>query len=303
MLEDRLSHTYSQHSIGDYRKSMPQSSNMYPPIPSELPRGQGGAESYYSINGSSHMDSYAHARPQAEQNIYLPPQSPYSQHDRITPTPSSHYIATPSKNQQRPYQSATQAQPVPSFPSYPQSPNPGQDVHPFHNSQYQNYQQRQEPAGQSQLQASSIPPAQTPAAYPTDPTASFQNINHDQDPRRQQSQQFQQGSQASERNYVAPPEQFHQGPIRQEPPPPSIHQLSGGQAIGQPPHVQQSYWPQSQQQVTQIPQEAPLPQHSQIDTQASLSYPSMTSYTQASFPPAPQHQPLPKPVEESLIEL
>lgn len=229
MLEDRLSHTYSQHSIGDYRKSMPQSSNMYPPIPSELPRGQSGAESYYNINGTSHVDSYTHVRPQAEQNSYLPPQSPYSQQDRIPPTPSSHYITTPSKIQQQTYPSATQAQPAPSFQSYPQSPSSSQDIHAFHNNQYQVYQQA----------------------------------------------------------------------------PPAIHQLSGGQQIGQPLHVQQSYWPQSQQQQPPPPtqQEATLPQHPQVDTQPSLSYPSMTSYTQASFPSAPQHQPLPKPVEESLIEL
>lgn len=358
MLEDRLSHTYSQHAIGDYRKNVPQSSNMYPPIPSELPRGQGGAESYYSINGTSHIDSYAHARPQTEQNIYLPPQSPYTRHDRIPPTPSSHYIATPAKNQQGAYQIETQAQLAPSFQSYPQSPASGHDV-TFLSNQYQSYQQRREPAGQPQSQASSTHSAQTPATYSTDPTASFHGITHDPDPLRQQPQQFQQGPQASERTYVASPEQSQQGPIRQEQPPPSIHQFSGGQKMGQPPQLQHIYspipqdfdtpyersliealrtsegWneireaeyfegkrrskreiefhrgvqarearaPQWQQQLPQTQQESTLPQHPQIDTQPSLSYPSMTSYTQASFPPAPQHRPLPKPVEESLIEL
>ncbi|MCJ1465231.1 Vacuolar protein-sorting-associated protein 27 [Pseudocyphellaria aurata] len=226
MLEDRLSHTYSQHSIGDYRKSVPQSFNMYSPIPSELPRGQNGAESYYNINGSSHVESYSHVRPQLEQNIYPPSQSPYSHQDRIPPTSSSHYITTPSKIQQHTYPSVTQAQTAPSLQSFPQSPSSSQDIHAFHNNQYQSYQQA----------------------------------------------------------------------------PPSIHQLSGGQQIGQPPHVQQSYWPQSQQPPPPTQQEA-LPQHPHVDTQPSLSYPSMTSYTQASFPSAPQHQPLPKPVEESLIEL
>lgn len=301
MLEDRLSHTYSQHSIGDYRKSVPQSSNVYPSIPSELPRGQGGAESYYGINGTSHLDSYAHARPQADQHIYLPPQSPYSQHDRILPAPSSHYIATPSKNQQHAFQSATPAQSAPSFQSYPQSPNSGQDLHAFHNNQYQSYQQRREHAGQPHLQASSVQSAQTPTIYPAESTASFNTIGHSQDPLQQPFHQP--GPQASERNYVAPAEKSHQGSIRQEQPPTSRHQLSGGQQIGQPAHVQQSYWPQSQQQLPQSQQETTLTQHPQVDTQPSLSYPSMTSYTQASFPSAPQHQPLPKPVEESLIEL
>lgn len=304
MLEDRLSHTYSQHSIGNYRKSVPQPSNMYHPISSELPRGQGGAESYYSINGTTHMESYAHARPQADQNIYFPPQSPYSQHDRTPLTHSSPYIAPPSKNQQRAYESAIPAQPAPVYQSYPQSPNPGPDVHSFHRNQYQSYPPRRESAGQPQLQASSIQSAQTLAAYAPERAASLHSISHDQDPLRQQqqSQQFQQGPQASDRNYVVSPEQSHQVAIRQEQLPSSIPQLSGGQQTGQP-HVQQDYWPQSQHQLPQTQPEVILSQHPQVDTQPGLSYPSMTSYTQASFPSAPQHQPLPKPVEECLIEL
>lgn len=162
-------------------------------------------------------------------------------------------------------------------------------------------------AGQPQLQNSSTQSAQTPAAYPTEPTKSFHGISYDQDHLRQQpqqqSQQFQPGPQVSERNYVASHEQSHQASIRQEQPPPSIHQISSGQQIGQLPNVQHTYWPQSQQQLQQAQHELTLPQHPQVDAQASLSYPSMASYTQASFPSAPQHQPLPKPVEESLIEL
>ncbi|KFX92914.1 hypothetical protein V490_05105 [Pseudogymnoascus sp. VKM F-3557] len=48
MLEDRLSNTYSQHSLGGYNLPPQRQQNAYPSIPSNLPEGHEGAESFYT---------------------------------------------------------------------------------------------------------------------------------------------------------------------------------------------------------------------------------------------------------------
>jgi growth factor-regulated tyrosine kinase substrate len=57
---------------------------------------------------------------------------------------------------------------------------------------------------------------------------------------------------------------------------------------------QQLYWQQ---------QQASVQQQFQQPRQSDVPYPSFGTYTQESFPAAPHHQPQPKAVEESLIDL
>lgn len=297
MLEDRLSHTYSQHSLGGYRTSLPQAPGMYPSIPTDLPSGQGGAESYYNTNAAPHGEPYT--RPQVEQNIYPSPQSPYLQRDRIPSTHSLQWTSSPAKNPQRAYQSAPHSQPASSFQTYPSSPTSRQDAPYLYNNQYQSQQQPQEPAFEQQLNGSFMPNLQTPTTYTADPTAALHSSNYYPGPLPQHHLVLP----GYEHGYVAPTpssEQPHSGLVRQQQPAPQpAYQASIAQ---QPPQQQQNHWPQGQQYSQQPQQDVPMPQQQQPDT-PSFPHPSMTSYTRDSFPSAPQHQPLPKPVEESLIEL
>ena len=92
MLEDRLSNTYSQHSIGGYNLPQ-QQQNVYPSIPTNLPNGLGGAESFYTGN----------AAPQIEQR------GSYDQYGRVPPY----------------------GQPIPQqFSGYGQAPPPPQHTYP-----------------------------------------------------------------------------------------------------------------------------------------------------------------------------
>src|SRR5271168_3011042 len=63
MLEERLSNTYNQHTVGYNLPPQRPTSTMYPSISSNVSNGAGGAESFYTGN--------------AQQEPYGPPQSTY----------------------------------------------------------------------------------------------------------------------------------------------------------------------------------------------------------------------------------
>lgn len=281
MLEDRLSNTYSQHSIGGYTRNGTRSSTVYPSIPTDVPIGQGGAESFYV----------------SEQKVHAPSQSAYSSY------PPTRNVASSSKDQQYPYQSVPQLQTAPGIQIYPQSPNSRQDTSYFYNTQHQAFPQQQEPPMQPHLQTPSLAPVQTPKAYSVDSPAAFPNTGHD----HVLIQPQQSGPPGTERNYLNSPEKAPPEPVRQQQPasqpayPTSVNQQPQQQLQQQPQQQpqQQTYWSHTQH----LQKEPGPPQQPLIDTLPSVPYPSMNSYTQDSFPSAPQHHPMPRPVEENLIDL
>src|ERR1700683_4780095 len=79
MLEERLSNTYSQHTIGGYNlPPQRQASTMYPSISANVPAGAGTAESFYT--GNSQQEAYG--RPQSTYAAYGAPPQQYQQYDR-----------------------------------------------------------------------------------------------------------------------------------------------------------------------------------------------------------------------------
>lgn len=281
MLEDRLSTTYSQHSIGGYTRNGTRSSTVYPSIPTDVPIGQGGAETFYA----------------SEQKVHAPSQSVYS------PYPPTLNVSSPSKDQHYPYQSVPQPQTAPGIQNFPQSPNSRQDTSYFYNNQYQAFPHQQEPPIQPHLQTTSLAPVQTPQAYSLDSPAVSHNTSHNHVPVQPQ----QSGPPGAERNYLTSPEQAPPESVRQQQPasqpvyPTSVN-AQPQQQLQQQPQQQpqpQSYWPQTQH----LRKEPGPPQQLLVDALPSVPYPSMNSYTQDSFPSAPQHHPMPRPVEENLIDL
>ena len=266
MLEDRLSNTYSQHNLGGYRSHAPPSSSMYPSIPTEPLSGQGGAESYYNMNGPPQVEAYP--TPQSQYNNYPPPQSQYTQRDRAPSNTSSGY--------ERSQHNAQIPQRASSLQSYPRPPSQIQDGPYTTSNQPQGYPQYQQPSME--------PPPQTPAMHnPQDPATAY----YSNQPQISPPQAYQQQRVDSNYGSAPSPEQTHQALAQQQPTHPGLNP----QQNAPPPQSQQAYWQQSQA--------APAPQQQNY----VAPYQPINSYTQDSFPTAPSHQPQPKQQEEQLIEL
>ncbi|KAL8688356.1 MAG: hypothetical protein Q9218_005716 [Villophora microphyllina] len=306
MLEDRLSHTYSQHNLGGYRSQNQQpSSNIYPSIPADVNSRHAGAENYYNISGPPQAGIY----PPLQSSHSQPPQQQlsYSQHDR---GPGDYYGFGPSPQAPWPQENGQDPYHAPGTQGYPQSPLQQKAAAYYNENQAQPYQQPQDPRMVSPVAHATYEPApQTPLMSHTNPQASsyyqpsapdvsppqpYTQPPHTSDPSYApslpspaQNQHIQ--AQPSQQQSYLPPQN---APPQQQP---SFPAQVGPQNAGPPQtHMPQTNW---QQPPTQTPQLAPASQ------QSNVPYPNMQSYTPAAFPSAPQHQPQPKLVEESLIEL
>lgn len=294
MLEERLSNTYSQHSLTYQKTPSRLSSSMYPSIPPNAFSNQGGAESYYNMDAP--IQSPPFSRSHASHNIHPQSQSFNSHHSMIASANTSKYDMLAAAAGNRPYQSIQHSQRTPGFQGYSQSPVSVQDPSYIPESQFQGYQQQQNSAMQQQIYSPSQPPSQIPTVpRDVDPATAYYTNSDEQALTSQNPTPH-----ISEHSYV---------PQVSSPERPQQESLEQQQSIItqnlQPSNVQQSQpstrtrqesWPQSQ-----VYQQQPYQQ--QTSSQGSFAYPSMHSYTQNSFPSAPQHQPQPKVVEESLIEL
>ncbi|KAL8731722.1 MAG: hypothetical protein Q9181_004190 [Wetmoreana brouardii] len=313
MLEDRLSSTYSQHSLGGYRtQSQHPSSNMYPSIPADVDSRHSGAESYCNMNGASHARTYQASQPSTN---YQPQRQPsYTQQDG---GPGGFYGVGPPPQAPWPQQNGPDQYNTPSVQDYPQSPLQQKNAPYYNEAQPQPYQQPQDPR-----QAPPVPSAAYDAA-PQTPLMSHPD---------QQASSYYQGSAPD----VSPPQPYMQSQQGADPSyAPSLPSPERSQHVQAQPPQQQPYIPSAVQQNAPLPQatpqqpsftpsvvqrsapppQAPLsqsswqqasnqtPQPAHAPQQSNVSYPDMYSYTPAAFPSAPQHQPQPKLVEESLIEL
>ena len=300
MLEERLSHTYGQHSIGSYG-AIPSrsSSNMYPSISSHAPSGQTGVESFYTGNPSAPPEGYGY------------PRSPSITYDRGPPVNAMAYGSAMPPVAQPGQQPRNYPQRAPIYQNYPQSPAQRTETTYFQDPSVQSAASQGPPSQQSaqspELYSSKLPPI-LPSG---DPAASYYH-----DEAKLNKSVYQQSQAIPEQGYppsqtVYPPQQYPQQLPQPQPP----QQQSNPQPLPQqpypaqqaqyqqqydppPPGPQQEYWQQQQQQNSSAAQPPPL-------SQPNVPYPTMNaSYSQDSFPTAPSHQPQPKPVvEEALIEL
>ncbi|KAL8924886.1 MAG: hypothetical protein Q9208_003769 [Pyrenodesmia sp. 3 TL-2023] len=298
MLEDRLSSTYSQHSLGAYRNQIQQPpSSIYPSIAPDLDARHSGTESYYNRSGPSYPENYPLSQPGINSQPHR--QASYNQHGRGPHTP---YTVGPTPQTQRMQDHDQDQYRAPSVQGYPQSPQEQSNTY-YQSTQQPLYQQPPDlqQAHQATTAIQEVTP-QTPRAGHSDAQASsyYHGVASDVSP-QQPYTNAQQGSNSNyapslpspERNqqmqlqapqqqqYYAPPDQQNV-PAPQQPQP---------HAQQQPP---QYHW---QQPPNQMPQPTPTSQ------QSNVPYPNMNAYSPASFPSAPQHQPQPNLVEESLIEL
>jgi len=297
MLEERLSNTYNQHTIGGYNlpsQRAPTAPGMYPSISTNPPNG--AVENFYT--GNTTQESYG--RPQS--TYHAPPQHQYSVSDRRasvsnpsfpTPDRSDGYDQYPNLPQQAPLQgswsndpssisnsaTAGYSGPEQQGDGYKQRPSEAHRTDSWQTAETQHQSQPPVYTGESVLHpVSSAPnvPSQPPTSQtsfdhastpPTDSHASFYHSNAPHVPPPQQ---------ISGQQYPSHPQHFSQQPANQQP----------AQSVqAQPPYWQAKQHDQVPQQTWQTP-----PQ-------------TYNGYTQDSFPATPHHAPQQKVVEESLIDL
>ena len=275
MLEDRLSHTYSQHNLGGtLAYARQQEPIMYPSISSEPPVTHGGSESWYNIQTNRPVEQFPRAK--ADHQIVPQRRTTHTPYDGGPSVSSQAYAHLTSPNSAAPYdQNAPYAASHSGF-SHPTTQ--GQDPSFAQGNSSQIYQPQADGYSQPQTQNPTMPAPQTPVMpYPSDTGAS----SHQGTQVSPQQPQYQQRQSS---NY-APSLPSPVGPLT----PQHMKSNVAAQQLPQP-----AYWQQ------------PLPpaQSSQnYPPQSGSSYHSHQPYTQESFPAAPHHQPQPKAVEESLIEL
>ncbi|KAH8601454.1 hypothetical protein B0O99DRAFT_667842 [Bisporella sp. PMI_857] len=326
MLEERLSNTYNQHTIGGYNlPTQRTSSGIYPSISSN---GPNGVESFYTSNGQPET----YTRPQS--TYYAHPQQQRSAYDKRASVSNPGYPAADqvvdSYSHYPPHSQHGQPQGVGTrlnndVPQTPTPANPGFSAPDHRNDNHNQYQAQH---NQSQQLHSATPwnaSGTTPVPYANQSSAyTLENPMKQETPLNQSSQPP--SNYAVSESALTPPaephqsfyynKQSHQAPVPQSidqkpqyPPTQSPQQFKS--AVSQklsPPqnftqqsapiqtpsglsaHHQPSYW-QAQ------PQNPPMPQGWQPQGTSS------SGYTQDSFPSAPQHAPQQKVVEESLIEL
>ncbi len=304
MLEERLSSTYKQHTLNGY--GVPSSvqrpaSNIYPSIPSTIPNGQGGAESYYTGNSTSNQAPYSH--PHSTYEGSQAHRSQYMTYNSRTPTaqtnfneggssdsqhiPQNTYSYQQTPNLRSPTQNAPSqhgnfiAQAPPSqMTQFPQSPIPHMESHPALSQAFAEPVSRQT---SHSLSAKSTADPATAFYYGNAGIVSNQGL----EPQHRQPSGHTSDTHDTS-HPISPQQQWYATNSRDE-------------AQPAPQQQQKPYW-QPQQSHQQLSRQQPLQQWQQPQ-QVTAPYPSSDGYTQESFPSAPQHQPQPKVMEESLIDL
>ncbi|QSZ36254.1 hypothetical protein DSL72_007380 [Monilinia vaccinii-corymbosi] len=273
MLEERLSNTYSQHTIGGY--TLPQQGaapSMYPPILTNAPNGSASAESFYT--GNTQQEPYA--RPHSTYS-HPPGQQQHPIYNKRASASDINYPTLDERNENFTQQQGHQIQRQHTA-NWPTS-----DLAP-----YSTQQQHQPPV---QAQAQPGIPSQPPGSFvpsepinkaPADPntTAYYATaVSHQPQPALDQ---------VKSQYPVQSPLQYPHAPSSQ-------------QFTNQPSNPQESSYSLPQQQQPpywQSKQQAPTPQQSW-----PTPVPNYNGYSQESFPSPPQHVPQAKVVEESLIDL
>jgi hepatocyte growth factor-regulated tyrosine kinase substrate len=156
-------------------------------------------------------------------------------------------------------------------------------------------QQQGIPVSDQYRQPSNVHPPQTPQQQPYP--------SRNEQPQSYPGQDFQQGqSSMTPQQHPTYPSQDYgviaPNQVQIQPPQSPLQQTNN-----QPNH--QTYWQPQQQQQPPQQQHISYNQTPKVQQPASVQYQGYPTYTQDSFPAAPQHQPQPQPqpVEESLIDL
>lgn len=290
MLEDRLSKTFSQHSIGGYNLPAPrQPSGPYPNLQTSAPPNiSGPAESFYT---GEPQPEYGRPAPHAAypHPSQSTPQPQYATYDKRASMPPQHQYP-PQQQQPQRHDSWRASAPPGQIPQYapPQNYPPSETATPqmSHLALPQQPQQANAPesvgttpTGDPNASFYFQQPGQNPQASPTAPS----EVAPSPYPNLQQSMP-QYSQQAMPDTPGVPPSQQTQQPSA---PPPQQQPAA-------------PYWQHPAAQHVQVPVPSAAPWQQPPPQQHQQAY---SGYQQDAFPLAPQHAPAKPVVEEALIEL
>ncbi|KAI9887731.1 MAG: Vacuolar protein-sorting-associated protein 27 [Watsoniomyces obsoletus] len=287
MLEERLSNTYSQHTLEAYpppQRTRAPASNLYPALSARLPDQPGGAESFYTGNAPTAVPDQRNPVGSRMGTGFVssgPPsgyQSPYAAYDAQPAAPAAYYSAPPPEASSQPPVNGYPA-PEPSTPhAYLQSPQARMEY----------------PRADAHWQTQSTP--QAPPSYPPQVSPLMHHSAPYGPPDAQQ---------AASPRYSQQVPNVETAPVQRAPSHASYTQPSPSTYPPEP-HPGQPY-PISPQAQSAPPIEPSYPQasstHQPYVAPAAVPQPTYAGYTPDQFPSAPQHAPQPKVVEEALIEL
>ncbi|WEW58168.1 Vacuolar protein-sorting-associated protein 27 [Emydomyces testavorans] len=295
MLEERLSNTYAQQTLGAYDSLQPTQSfpSIYPSMPARISENQGGAESFYFGSGADRQFSQAGTYPTLSRQSST--DQAYDQNPPLStaiggPGTHTHSISQYTRHQQPWSQPTGPNSPIPSTQQTRCSPYSTQPPQPTHRT-FPTVQVKQDAGHDASRQ-----PSLADGQYPQ-PSTMFQSSQYSQLAATIPSSQPQPPSQAGMEPLAPPP-----GPLSSQTSP---YLLQGTQQRGF-----QQYFPTSSS--VQHAEPTPEPrQQWQLSTMGQQNgYPINGAQTHQNSvvptPPSslqPSQQAQPKPMEESLIEL
>ncbi|KAI9795265.1 MAG: Vacuolar protein-sorting-associated protein 27 [Piccolia ochrophora] len=291
MLEERLSNTYSQHSIGGYARQSQghrQTASFYPSLDNAAHSAHGGAENYYTGGAEDSTPQYHSDQLSRLNGPHAVASSPQISSPYPGPGPSRTFSQGQATERLHPRPAGYAPQRTASNSRVPSQMPQSQREHYNQEISYD-----QQPYQPSPIPVSSVPV--------NDPAASFYyNDPRDLAPTSPSQQPTQSNPQQTFAPTQAPSQPDHHVPQQSYPQSSNSYPSLPPQPLVQNTHQQQPA-PQSWQQ-----QQQPPPPTQPWPSTSSSQYTTsnvQANYSQNSFPSAPQHEPQPKVVEESLIEL
>jgi growth factor-regulated tyrosine kinase substrate len=292
MLEERLSHTYGQLTIGGYAsRSTRPSSSIYPSIPSVPPStvgNYGGAESFYTGNAAPPSEAYNY--PQSTYDSHASPQSPQAIYARGPPSSATYASGIPPD-----YQGQQQATYLPqrttSIQGYAAAPAQRNESGYFADHTHQTYAPQGQTLQQGIPTVPSYQASQPPVSPSTNQNTSYYQAGHHPGPSYQQTQPSPQISQPS-------PELYHQPePFQQAMPQQAIPQ----QAMPQQTMLQQAM-PQQAMPQQAMPQQTMLQQAMPQQAMPQQAMPQQAMPQQAMPPQAMPPQAMPPQANQQLTQ-
>ncbi|KAI1310617.1 hypothetical protein F5Y03DRAFT_344985 [Xylaria venustula] len=289
MLEERLSKTYSQHSLGGYNlPSLRQAPGPYPAL-GPAAGNSSGAENFYT--GEAPQD-FGHRATSHEYAQHAPqPQPQYGNYDKrpsVSMPPNSQYPPHPIQRNESYHQQ------VPSAPThYPIQPNFVPPEHTPTPSQSNHLSQPSPQTPHNQARESVATSTDSNAAYyyntplPADGRTPTTVLETAQSP----YPNLHQTSNLNRQSVPPTPASANVQPV--QPPAQPVQQAQQYQQAPQP--NSHHYWKQQQQQQQQS--------GGQLGHVYQAGVPGYAGFSQDPFPSAPQHAPQQPAVEESLIDL
>ena len=305
MLEDRLSSTYAQHTLGMPSAIQQPSSNFYPTIPNNPQDASMGTESYYTGNA---IPANISSPQQTAYSQYAKPQQRLSQFDKRSSVPATNFPKASPESQYQ-YVALSRAS---SNGSVYQQQGPASGTYARTSPMTSPQMQRRQIQQHHMQQANQFPQSSL-TSVPDENAAEFYYSEQKSLQQQQPSQPMMDSKQNSLLSYPAEQAQYTTtlqqnaqangvDVMYQQQQTPQLHTINQPVSPQQFPQQQLHHQEAVQNMAPTLQQVTPKQAPQQWTRYNQQVQQPVSAYTVDSFPQAPQHQPHTK-VEEALIEL